>query len=100
MEMWQVKKCIWNHSSEARVYLACNMLGQEILLETIARDFGVKIFVDKDQVSNYYADLEMIAPDFLTTDKESTRFEVLSALHRTLSSSLSMVIVFHSITEW
>lgn len=77
MDMWQVKRCIWNHPSEAKVYLACDMLGQETLLEAVAKDFCVKIFVDKDRLSNYYADLEMIAPEFLTTDKESTRFEVL-----------------------
>lgn len=72
----QVKKCIWNHPNEARVYFACNMLGQETLLEAIAKDFCVRIFIDKDRLSNYYADLEVIAPEFLTTDRESTRFEI------------------------
>lgn len=54
------------------------MLGQEPLLEAIARDFDLKIFVDKDRVSKYYADLEVLAPNFVTTDRESTRFEVLA----------------------
>lgn len=65
------------------------MLGQETLLEAIAKDFCVKIFVDKDRLSNYYADLEVIAPEFLTTDKESTRFEVInfSSVHFSLGGN-------------
>ena len=54
------------------------MLGQEQLLEAVADCFGVKIFVDKIRLSNYYGDLEVVAPNFLTNDQEVTRFEVLS----------------------
>ena len=53
------------------------MLGQEALLEAVAKSFGVKIFVDKNELANYYGDLEVVAPDFLTDNNESTRFEVL-----------------------
>lgn len=72
----QVKRCIWNHSSEARVYLACDMLGQETLLEAVANSFGQKIFINKDGLSRYLADLEVVASDFWTSDSESTRFEI------------------------
>lgn len=52
------------------------MLGQETLLEAVAKSLGVKIFVDRSRLSNYYGDLEVVSPTFLTAEKESTRFEV------------------------
>lgn len=54
------------------------MLGQETLLEAVAESFGVKIYVDKNRLSNYYGDLEVIDPNFLAVDQEATRFEVPS----------------------
>lgn len=63
------------------------MLGQETLLEAVANSFGQKIFINKDGLSRYLADLEVVASDFWTSDSESTRFEVRlnSCQLRTLS---------------
>lgn len=36
----------------------------------------MKIYIDKTKLREYAADLGLVAPELLTTDKESTRFHV------------------------
>lgn len=72
----QVKQCIWNHPEASTVYLACDLLGQELLLRNLSCAFGFKIFVDKHHLPDFYGSLTVVAPDLITDDPKSTRLHV------------------------
>lgn len=86
----QVIRCIWNHPKDAPVYLACDILGQESLLNAVVETFGMKIYVDKDKLPEYHADLSIVAPEVMASNKESTRFHV-SILDLSQESSTLLV---------
>ena len=60
------------------MYLACDLLGQELLLSRLSCAFGVKIYVDKVALPDFYGSLNIISPDLVTDDPTSTRFHVFS----------------------
>lgn len=72
----QVKQCIWNHPEAPLVYLACDLLGQETLLNSLCNCFGCKIYVDKHNLADFYGTLAVVAPNLITDDPQSTRFHV------------------------
>ncbi|KAH7415269.1 hypothetical protein KP509_14G035100 [Ceratopteris richardii] len=72
----QVKQCIWNHPDAPIIYLACDLLGQELLLESLSNAFGLKIFVDKCSLKDFHGSLSETAPDLITDDPQATRLHV------------------------
>ena len=74
-----MKQCIWNHPKAPIVYLACDLLGQELLLNELSCTFGVKIYVDKIALPDFYGSLNIVAPDLVTDDPTSTRLHVCFA---------------------
>ncbi|KAI5060551.1 hypothetical protein GOP47_0024971 [Adiantum capillus-veneris] len=72
----QVKQCIWNHPSAPIVYLACDLLGQELLLRSLSCAFGFKIYVDKRTLADFYGSLGEVASDLITDDSKTTRLHV------------------------
>lgn len=73
----QVIKCIWNHPDAPVVYLACDLLGQEDLLQEVSKSFqNAKIYADKSKLSEYVMDLTIVDPDLLTDCQDLTRFQV------------------------
>lgn len=71
----QIINCIWKHPDAPLVYLICNLLGQEDILQQVSQTFGSKIFVDESMKAGYKA-LELIDPEILTQDP-SSRFHLL-----------------------
>ncbi|CAI9108902.1 OLC1v1008607C1 [Oldenlandia corymbosa var. corymbosa] len=71
----QVINCIWKHLDAPRVYLTCDLLGQEDILVEVSKTFGSKIYVDKVKNPEYFQALEFIVPDILTQDS-SSRFHL------------------------
>ncbi len=73
----QVIKCIWNYPDAPVVYLACDLLGQEDLLQEISKSFqNAKIYADKSKLSEYITDLTIVNADLLTDCEDLTRFQV------------------------
>ncbi|CAK9216845.1 unnamed protein product [Sphagnum troendelagicum] len=73
----QVIKCIWNHPDAPVVYLACDLLGQEDLLQEVSKSFqNAKIYADKSKLSEYITDLTIVDPDLLTDCQDLTRFQI------------------------
>ncbi|CAK9872118.1 unnamed protein product [Sphagnum jensenii] len=73
----QVIKCIWNHPDAPVVYLACDLLGQEDLLQEVSKSFqNAKIYADKSKLSEYIMDLTIVDPDLLTDCQDLTRFQI------------------------
>ncbi|KAL5982667.1 hypothetical protein ACLOJK_016743 [Asimina triloba] len=70
----QVISCIWNHPNAPVVYLACDLLGQEEVLEEVTRTFGSKIYVDETKNAECFQTLRVTAPDVLSQDA-SSRFQ-------------------------
>ncbi|KAL0699688.1 hypothetical protein Bca4012_055810 [Brassica carinata] len=77
----QIINCIWNHPDAPRVYLACDMLGQEDILSEVSRTFGSKIYVDKATNSECFRSLTVIAPEIVSQDP-SSRFHIFSGFPR------------------
>lgn len=71
----QVSNCIWRHPDAPTVYLTCDLLGQEEILVHVFKTFGSKIFVDKDNHSEFYKVLKLVAPELLSDDP-SSRFHL------------------------
>ncbi|KAE8780658.1 putative F-box/LRR-repeat protein 23 [Hordeum vulgare] len=72
----QVINCIWEHPNAPTVYLVSDMLGQEEILIEVSRAFGSKIYIDRDNNSECYHTLSLVAPEILTEDA-SSRFQVI-----------------------
>ncbi|KAH8972066.1 hypothetical protein BDL97_02G174700 [Sphagnum fallax] len=73
----RVIKCIWNHPDAPVVYLACDLLGQEDLLQEVSKSFqNAKIYADKSKLSEYIMDLTIVDPDLLTDCQDLTRFQI------------------------
>ncbi|MCO5597888.1 hypothetical protein L7F22_051973 [Adiantum nelumboides] len=72
----QVKQCIWNHPDAPTIYLACDLLGQELLLRSLSCAFGLKIYLDKRTLADFYGSLCEVAPDLITDDPKATRLHV------------------------
>lgn len=105
----QVINCIWKHPDAPLVYLICNLLGQEEILQQVSQTFGSKIFADESTKASYKA-LELIDPDILTQDP-SSRFHLLDGFPklcetaRTLladaqTNFLSEPLVIRPSTQW
>ncbi|KAK9134631.1 hypothetical protein Syun_013961 [Stephania yunnanensis] len=75
----QVISCIWKHPNASKVYLACDLLGQEDILVEVAKTFGSKIYVDKN--IECYNNLKLLAPDILSEDP-SSRFHLFDGFPR------------------
>lgn len=73
--MNQVINCIWKHPDAPRVYLTCDLLGQEDILVNVSQTFGCQIYVDKVKNAECFQALEVIVPDILTQDS-SSRFQL------------------------
>uniref|UniRef100_A0A7C9FCW4 DNA repair metallo-beta-lactamase domain-containing protein n=2 Tax=Opuntia streptacantha TaxID=393608 RepID=A0A7C9FCW4_OPUST len=71
----QVSNCIWKNPDAPTVYLTCDLLGQEEILVHVFKTFGSRIYVDKDNHSEFYKVLELIAPELLSDDP-SSRFHL------------------------
>ncbi|CDP04690.1 unnamed protein product [Coffea canephora] len=71
----QVINCVWKHPDAPRVYLTCDLLGQEEILVYISQTFGCKIYVDKVQNPGCYQALELTVPEILSQDS-SSRFQI------------------------
>ncbi|XP_021713858.1 protein artemis-like isoform X1 [Chenopodium quinoa] len=67
----QVINCIWKHPDAPTVYLTCNVLGQEEVLDQVVQTFGSKIYVNKAKHPDFYQALELIAPQILSVDPTS-----------------------------
>lgn len=65
-------QCILDHPEAPVVYLASDLLGHEELYCSLAEYFKTKIFLDKQALPEYYADLMIVAPEMVTEDQEST----------------------------
>ncbi|XP_050947598.1 uncharacterized protein LOC103499615 isoform X2 [Cucumis melo] len=103
----QIINCIWKHPDAPLVYLICNLLGQEDILQQVSQTFGSKIFADESTKAGYKA-LELIDPDILTQDS-SSRFHLLDGFPklcqtaRTLladAQNLSEPLVIRPSTQW
>ncbi|KAI4345086.1 hypothetical protein L6164_012250 [Bauhinia variegata] len=77
----QVINCIWKHPDATRVYLACDLLGQEEILVNVSQTFGTKIYVDKANKPECFNSLLLSAPEILCEDP-SSRFHVLDGFPR------------------
>ncbi|KAL2347236.1 hypothetical protein Fmac_001236 [Flemingia macrophylla] len=77
----QVINCIWKHPDAPRVYLTCNMLGQEEILVNVSQTFGAKIYVDKAKYEECFTNLALIAPEILCEDPAS-RFHLFDGSRR------------------
>lgn len=71
----QVLNCIWKHPDATRVYLICDMLGQEEIPVNVCQIFGGKIYVDKAKNPECFKNLALIAPEILCEDP-SSRFHL------------------------
>ncbi|KAG0448740.1 hypothetical protein HPP92_027691 [Vanilla planifolia] len=60
--------CIWKHPYAPRVYLACDLLGQEDILIEVSKTFGSKIYVDKIKNPRSFHALSLVAPEILSKD--------------------------------
>ncbi|RDX87294.1 5' exonuclease Apollo, partial [Mucuna pruriens] len=67
----QVINCIWKHSDAPKVYLTCNLLGQEEILVNVYQTFGFKIYVDKAKYSECFNNLAVVVPEILCEDPAS-----------------------------
>ncbi|CAM6127989.1 unnamed protein product [Calypogeia fissa] len=72
----QVRECILDHPQAQTVYLASNMLGLEELWNDLAEYFNTKIYVDKQALPQYYADMKIVVPELMTDDPQATRFHI------------------------
>ncbi|XP_058097350.1 uncharacterized protein LOC131242613 [Magnolia sinica] len=71
----QVINCIRKHPNARFVYLACDLLGHEEILEEVSRTFQSKIYVDETKHAKCFQDLKLTAPHILSPDA-STRFQI------------------------
>ncbi|CAL5204324.1 unnamed protein product [Lathyrus oleraceus] len=71
----QVVNCIWKHPDASKVYLTCDVLGQEDILVQVSQTFGAKIYVDKAQNPECFKNLMVTAPEILCEDP-SSRFHL------------------------
>lgn len=85
----QVINCIWKHPDAPLVYLICQRLGQEEILQQVSQTFGSKIFVDEYTKAGYKA-LELIDPEILTQDP-SSRFHLLGGFPKLCQSAKSLL---------
>eukprot|EP00026_Physarum_polycephalum_P000780 Phypoly_transcript_00781.p1 GENE.Phypoly_transcript_00781~~Phypoly_transcript_00781.p1 ORF type:complete len:951 (+),score=205.22 Phypoly_transcript_00781:154-3006(+) len=79
----QIVKLINSHSATCKVFLECTMLGAEVVLASVAQEFGTSIFVEKGK----FEELSLI-PELaqcLTSDPTATRFHACA--HMTFSAS-------------
>ncbi|MED6149381.1 hypothetical protein PIB30_061841 [Stylosanthes scabra] len=73
----QVVNCIWKHPDALRVYLTCDMLGQEEILLSVSKTFGSKIYVDRAENPDCFQNLELTVPEILCEDR-SCRFHLFN----------------------
>ncbi|KAJ8772330.1 hypothetical protein K2173_027507 [Erythroxylum novogranatense] len=71
----QVINCVWKHPAATRVYLTCDLLGQEDILVNVSCIFGSKIYVDKAANLECFLALTLTVPEILTQDP-SSRFHI------------------------
>lgn len=77
----QVINCIWKHPSATRVYLTCDVLGQEEILSQVYQTFGCKIYLDKEKDPKYFQSLALLVSEVLTEDS-SSRFHLFDGFPR------------------
>ncbi|PIN20788.1 hypothetical protein CDL12_06512 [Handroanthus impetiginosus] len=75
MAIQQVINCIWKHPDACKVYLTCDLLGQEEIIVEVSQTFGEKIYVDKAKNLECFRSLELIVPDIISQDP-SARFQL------------------------
>ncbi|XP_038901492.1 uncharacterized protein LOC120088341 [Benincasa hispida] len=85
----QVINCIWKHPDASLVYLICNLLGQEEILQQVSQTFGSKIFADESTKAGYKA-LELIDPDILTQDP-SSRFHLIDGFPKLCQTAKTLL---------
>ncbi|KAL7613128.1 hypothetical protein Lser_V15G05935 [Lactuca serriola] len=77
----QVIDCIWKHPDARVVYLTCDLLGQEDILENICKTFGSKIFINKENNPECFQSLSLTIPNILSQDP-SSRFHLFDGFPR------------------
>ncbi|OWM91456.1 hypothetical protein CDL15_Pgr017374 [Punica granatum] len=81
MFSWTVLNCIWKHPDAPVVYLTCDLLGQEEILDEVSRTFGSKIYVDKVVHPEFFQALSLTYPEVLSGDS-SSRFHLFDGFPR------------------
>ncbi|KAI5430396.1 hypothetical protein KIW84_034830 [Lathyrus oleraceus] len=71
----QVVNCIWKHPDASKVYLTCDVLGQEDILVQVSQTFGAKIYVNKAQNPECFKNPMVTAPEIRCEDP-SARFHL------------------------
>ncbi|KAF7834151.1 5' exonuclease Apollo [Senna tora] len=71
----EVINCIWKHPNALRVYLICDLLGQEEILVNVSQTFGAKIYIDEAKNRECFQNLSHAVPEILCEDP-SSRFHL------------------------
>ncbi|KAL2906817.1 5' exonuclease Apollo [Bienertia sinuspersici] len=87
----QVMNCIWKHPDTPRIYLTCNMLGQEEVLVQVFQTFGSKIYVDKVKHPDFRQILQFIAPQILSEDP-SSRFHLFEGFPKLYEKAKTIIL--------
>ncbi|KAK4773528.1 hypothetical protein SAY87_028547 [Trapa incisa] len=74
----QVINCIWKHPDAQKIYLTCDLLGQEEILVEVSRTFGSKIYINKDVHRGFIQSLSLSFPEIISEDSTS-RFHLFDS---------------------